>query len=584
MVGGRFSRGCKTCKSRKIKCDEQQPACLNCRIGNRNCEGLTSPFVHHTNVLPTSESRFPIVGGRRSTASPAESSGSSSGRSSSKPTSSTGPSQPPARVSGWKHYVEAPLAQSTEQVPRVVLSDGEKLSQRMQLAISATKQDAFSMWNFGAYIQEIPVRIGQNASLDSASECLLYAHQRWWQPTAPWDRASQLRRYGTALQSLKIDLDNAGTGQASAETLCAALVLCAYEFLNVEDDVPAWVSHAGGAMTIIQAWGPERITTNFERLVYIAQAPSIILKSILSNTSCFLDTPQWRRIITDHSTPPGCTTLEARTIPIYATLPAILRDVRAVISQTANTTSFTSAGAEGFLVLARAQEFRHRLLSLDPLAAELLNDPTLVVEEPANPRIDPSSPYGTVYNFSDLDVAQALCYHWRLVLIINRVIARLVSVLEPSSSSSVNDPFKPIPTSDSAADQLLRQDQRAMDKESLHAARNIGMSLPAARRVKPLGSLFALFSVGVAADALETLSREGFSSSSSFRSRFEAVDDAVDSDAEGVLEDEEGDSGMEALRLKAESVWMRGVLDELLEPFGSRGRWFQTFYENAIAL
>ena len=124
-------------------------------------------------------------------------------------------------------------ANYSEQIPRLVLSNSEKLSQRMQLAISATKCDAFSMWNFGAYIQEIPIRIGQNASLDTASECLLYAHQRWWQPNAPWDRASQLHRYGTALQSLKGDLDSAGTGQASVETLCAALILCAYEVCAV---------------------------------------------------------------------------------------------------------------------------------------------------------------------------------------------------------------------------------------------------------------------------------------------------------------------------------------------------------------
>ncbi|KAF2160561.1 hypothetical protein M409DRAFT_70317 [Zasmidium cellare ATCC 36951] len=37
---GRPSRGCRTCKSRRIKCDETRPACQNCVKTNRECPGL----------------------------------------------------------------------------------------------------------------------------------------------------------------------------------------------------------------------------------------------------------------------------------------------------------------------------------------------------------------------------------------------------------------------------------------------------------------------------------------------------------------------------------------------------------------
>ncbi|KAM7185572.1 hypothetical protein V8F33_012315 [Rhypophila sp. PSN 637] len=35
--------GCRTCKARRIKCDEQQPACLRCTTTGRTCEGYEPP-------------------------------------------------------------------------------------------------------------------------------------------------------------------------------------------------------------------------------------------------------------------------------------------------------------------------------------------------------------------------------------------------------------------------------------------------------------------------------------------------------------------------------------------------------------
>ncbi|KAI1112854.1 hypothetical protein F5Y14DRAFT_238859 [Nemania sp. NC0429] len=54
MVGIPRSKGCKTCKRRKIKvskgsqtawCDEQKPACGPCRKGERKCEGYEQPTI-----------------------------------------------------------------------------------------------------------------------------------------------------------------------------------------------------------------------------------------------------------------------------------------------------------------------------------------------------------------------------------------------------------------------------------------------------------------------------------------------------------------------------------------------------------
>ncbi|KAK2042170.1 hypothetical protein LZ31DRAFT_501313 [Colletotrichum somersetense] len=40
--------GCKTCRIRKVKCDESKPLCHKCVNTGRNCDGYESPFVFHT--------------------------------------------------------------------------------------------------------------------------------------------------------------------------------------------------------------------------------------------------------------------------------------------------------------------------------------------------------------------------------------------------------------------------------------------------------------------------------------------------------------------------------------------------------
>ncbi|GAP85056.2 putative fungal transcriptional regulatory protein [Rosellinia necatrix] len=43
MVGIPRSKGCRTCRRKKIKCDEQKPRCGQCRRGVRECEGYEQP-------------------------------------------------------------------------------------------------------------------------------------------------------------------------------------------------------------------------------------------------------------------------------------------------------------------------------------------------------------------------------------------------------------------------------------------------------------------------------------------------------------------------------------------------------------
>ncbi|KAI3339167.1 hypothetical protein F4824DRAFT_508537 [Ustulina deusta] len=51
MVGIPRSKGCRTCRRKKIKCDEQRPGCGQCRKGVRECEGYDQPTIFR-NAFP----------------------------------------------------------------------------------------------------------------------------------------------------------------------------------------------------------------------------------------------------------------------------------------------------------------------------------------------------------------------------------------------------------------------------------------------------------------------------------------------------------------------------------------------------
>lgn len=54
MVGVPRSKGCRTCVSRRVRCDQSKPVCNNCTKGNREC--------HYSEGLKVSVSgSFPVM-------------------------------------------------------------------------------------------------------------------------------------------------------------------------------------------------------------------------------------------------------------------------------------------------------------------------------------------------------------------------------------------------------------------------------------------------------------------------------------------------------------------------------------------
>lgn len=58
---GRSRNGCATCKIRRVKCDEQKPACYKCVHTGRTCSGYGDPGQGTINTDVAAQSRFRIV-------------------------------------------------------------------------------------------------------------------------------------------------------------------------------------------------------------------------------------------------------------------------------------------------------------------------------------------------------------------------------------------------------------------------------------------------------------------------------------------------------------------------------------------
>ena len=178
---------------------------------------------------------------------------------------------------------------------------------------------------------------------------------------------------------------------------------------------------------------------------------------------CFLASSEWSSLFRDDCEYLGpWDRLQARLVPVYATLPALLRDINNETNTLANTND----------LLVRALELRGRLLQLEPIAQEMLNNTAMVEQVPSQ---YPDSPYQTYYRYRSLLVAQPLWLYWRVLIIINNTIQQLM--IAPGGYLFV---------------------QEDLNASSLYAAHQLAMSAEDGRRWSPIASMLQLFNLPAA--------------------------------------------------------------------------------------
>lgn len=351
--------------------------------------------------------------------------------------------------------------QTSVSVPSPVsLSPADGLAMQLGNTLRMTEGSGHDICAVAEYLTYLPIRIGHAHALDAAVECILLSHQEAILG-CKLKQGKRLHHYGKALTALQSAIDDT-QHHAAAETLCAALVLCAVEIMtNNNGSQLAWLSHAGGSVALIQAWGPQRTRTNFEKSMLFHHAGQIIGSSLISGKRCFLDSPQWTHALRQSAELlPKWDQLTAKLYAVYAQLPGLMIDMRVAESLEAQRDSLTT----------RALLLRWELQQMHSDVETLLTNPACVQEVPS---ADSESPYETCYSISHFAIAQALCMYWRFTIIICLALHRL------SRTNHLPDPEN-------------------LPGMMLEASQHIGRSAESSRRWKPFTSIFQLINLSAA--------------------------------------------------------------------------------------
>jgi len=121
-------------------------------------------------------------------------------------------------------------------------------------------------WAFGAFMEDVPCRLGSNDALDCAIDAVTTAHRDFCsRHNASVDA---LAKYSKALRTLRIYLDDTFHAQSS-NTLCAVTVLLICQMF-LGQSTQYWSGHAEGAASILKArtdFGPRDM---FEQKLFLS--------------------------------------------------------------------------------------------------------------------------------------------------------------------------------------------------------------------------------------------------------------------------------------------------------------------------
>ncbi|GME39747.1 hypothetical protein GTA08_BOTSDO10878 [Neofusicoccum parvum] len=237
---GKPSRGCQTCKTRRIRCDEVRPSCGNCRKSGRTCPGFPDEF----DLIFRNEN---AAVARRTK------------RAASKQKSSPSSSSPSAFFS----------------------LRGFSIPQSLHVSIE-NQATAFFFRNFVLPPQQaesargfFDILVPYYNSTPEASPLHLATHAVSLSVLGNYPGRSQMMReaarfYGQALQRAQQALQDP-TQAKSDETLLTIMLFVLYEAIRATNDsITAWAHHIDGAVTLAKLRGPQQLEKESSRKIFQA--------------------------------------------------------------------------------------------------------------------------------------------------------------------------------------------------------------------------------------------------------------------------------------------------------------------------
>ncbi|KAL0258555.1 hypothetical protein SLS55_006052 [Diplodia seriata] len=350
---------------------------------------------------------------------------------------------------------------------------------------------------FGPFIGEVPRRLGSTTALNDATACLTTTHDAIIRKHSKTSINPQL--YAKALKSLHAAIQDP-VQVKSTSTLCATVLLAITEAYatGICGTNRNFITHLGGAARILELRGPKEFQnpSSFERALLRAITVGVGLDAIFTGKEDILATREWQAVAFDTT---GVTEPRASMFKISRTLsllPSLTRDVRAHLANSGSVSPSTR------LSLLRRAESLHRMLDeVKPYIDATLADPRRVQRVAAAP--EHAHLWPEAYRFADAGVAFVLWFFWNMRMISSSIIVGLhrhphhhnhhgstttSPTASPASSSPPTTPPPPPPSSFSPPPPP--RNIPALERDIRRMARAVCMSWEHARAVRPLGAMY----------------------------------------------------------------------------------------------
>ncbi|KAH7354671.1 hypothetical protein BKA65DRAFT_548761 [Rhexocercosporidium sp. MPI-PUGE-AT-0058] len=324
--GPGISTGCRTCRRRRVKCDERQPGCARCERANYDCEGYNRDHRFIDENAKTKrlakKSKSP---GLSNLASPLEEpEDTNSSHSSNELAITSFENAQPASGLGLRAFEEDictsfllshMLSGDTGflAVPWMRLHAEDRASLSAQMSIRA----------LGA------LYFGKLHHLNNVA-----------------DRSHGF--YGKALVALNSDLQQAEKAW-SLSVVKSAMILELYELIDCKS-TSGWMKHAGGVGKLIEMRGPWRHQSFMDRYMLEGNRVTIALECLIRRKRCFLEHPDWK--IIPYALDPGSKTTMNYLHDILCDVPGLMEDAAAL----------QSLDLDGEIVKAKQLELSQKVL------------------------------------------------------------------------------------------------------------------------------------------------------------------------------------------------------------------------------
>ncbi|KAJ5761998.1 uncharacterized protein N7511_005380 [Penicillium nucicola] len=468
-IGGR-SKGCRTCRRRKVKCDEGQPSCQRCLKGGFQCDGYIqfSEFIDERNRL--------MKRGTIKLPSPPKSTTTTISNQNS-PTPET-------------HF---------ETIPSLTLTtnpswnEEDLLNTHLVNRLFTWHEDPASPYA-ASWISALFKQDGEKSLSGSSLRALATVY------FAKVNKQPQLMRrgasfYSQALSRLRVQLENSDLA-ISDDVIVAVICLGFYESVTFTQP-GAWLAHYKGLAKLTAVRGPYRHQEGVGFALLPTIRSCIAIGYIVERKRCFLEDPSWKTI-------PWALKGEDAKSPtdflhdILVDIPGLLEDANHSKTWDPIFPGHDSFKAE---LLPRVQStlealyiWRWRWETLFPTATYLA-EPTNQNTFPTSIALPPS-PFPSVIWFDNPYRATELILYNALRLILTRTL----ETLDPSFT-----PETPTPISDTISDPLLPE-QGSRNDVAVEICRMADYHLHSLRRSS--GAFMLIFPLNVAHNHLDVGSVE----------------------------------------------------------------------------